>query len=325
MILLINIWFIYLTNFVDCEDIQTEWLFNQSPNYAFKAEYYENKKYSNINQAIQDSSHEVERWRRRIGIPGVAAGVSIKGKEVWTEGFGYTDIENEVKTRKDSIFRVASISKAITSGLVGKLIDEQKLDLNKSIYEYLPKNLLPVKKWEGIEAKITLRQVMSHTAGFRVTKVPDDFLRIKKAENVSQTLELFRNDELLFEPGKNFSYSNYGYQVVGAVIESVIDKGNTYETEINKMFAELGMNLTTIDRREKVVAHRSRYYERRTDKNNVTQVINTDIVDDLAVYDGWWPAGGVITTASDLLKFGNAMLTSFLGKEKGIKVFFEKN
>jgi len=314
IIKLLLIVFVSVTN---CDESQTDWELNQIQIIWPESEFYADKNYTNIEEAIKDTRLEVEQWKSRNEIPGVVAGVSVKGKEVWAEGFGYTDIENGIKTSKDSVFRIASISKSITSGLVAKLIDEGKLDLNRSIFDYLPNNLLPKKKWKGIEVNITLRQVMSHMAGFRVTKVPDDFLRVTKAENVTHTIEYFRNDELLFEPGKNFSYSNYGYQVVGAVIETT-GKGNPYETKINKLFEHLDMNSTTIDRRENIVLHRSRYYEKKIDSNNVTKVVNADIIDDLTVYEGWWSAGGVISTVSDLLRFGNAMLTSFIGKEKGI-------
>lgn len=234
-------------------------------------------------------------------------GLSIKEKDIWTEGFGQINIENDVKTHKDSVWRLASISKPLTAALIGKLIDRKVVDLNKSIYEYLPKNLLPEKTWNGNKVNITLREVLSHKGGFHLTKLPADFEHIFEAQNVSQTLELLKNEKLLFNPGTEYSYSNYGYQVIGAIIESVLK--NTYQNEMKKMFLELGMNTTFAEKRETIVEHRPRYY-----MNSNGKTVNVDIIDDLFSYEGWWPSGGMVSTASDLLRFGNAMLSAYNGK-----------
>src|SRR5882724_10906531 len=98
-------------------------------------------------------------------VPGIVVGLSIKGKTVFTEGFGYTDIENDVKTDESSVWRLASISKPLTSALVGLLIDKGRIDLNKSIHEYLPKSLYPNKSFNGKPEDITVRQVLSHMTG----------------------------------------------------------------------------------------------------------------------------------------------------------------
>jgi CubicO group peptidase (beta-lactamase class C family) len=75
-------------------------------------------------------------------IPGLVAGISIKGKTVWTQAFGRTDIENDVKIRTDSVWRMASISKALTSALMAKLIEKGLIDLKKSIKRLLETTLI---------------------------------------------------------------------------------------------------------------------------------------------------------------------------------------
>jgi serine beta-lactamase-like protein LACTB len=202
---------------------------------------------------------------------------------------------------------LASISKPLTAALVAKLIDSQVVDLDQSIYEYLPKDLFPEKTWNGIKVNITLREVLSHKAGFHLTKLPEDFEHIFEAQNVSQTLELLKNEKLLFNPGTEYSYSNYGYQVIGAIIESVLK--NTYQNEMKKMFLELGMKTTFAEERETIIEHRPRYYA----SNSNGKIVNVDIIDDLFSYEGWWPSGGMVSTVSDLLRFGNAMLSAYNG------------
>lgn len=68
------------------------------------------------------------------GIPGVSVGVSVDGENVWSEGFGFGDVEMGTRCQANSVMRIASISKAITSIIAAKLLEAEKLDLDKSIY-----------------------------------------------------------------------------------------------------------------------------------------------------------------------------------------------
>jgi len=311
MFKLIAVSLLYFAAFAKGFSFQEEWEHKQFSQIGLNTEYYESKNFNTTDEAIADARAVIEEWKLLHSVPGVVIGLSIKGKQVWTEGFGYIDVENDVKTHKDSVWRLASISKPLTTALVGKLIDKGVLDLNKSIHQYLPKNLLPEKTWNGVPVNITLRQVLSHLGGFHLTKLPDDLAKLFKATNVSQSLELLKNEKLLFKPGTEYSYSNYGYQIIGAIIESVL--GDTYQNEIKKMCLELGMNTTFAEKRESIFKHRPRYYS-----NDFGTLVNVDVVDDLFSYEGWWPSGGMVSTVSDLLVFGNAMLSGHQGKDKSI-------
>jgi serine beta-lactamase-like protein LACTB, mitochondrial len=221
-----------------------------------------------------------------------------------------SDIENNVHAHKDSVWRTGSIAKPLTSALVGKLVDEGKLDFEKSIHQYLPTTLFPQKTWNNKNVDITLKQVMSHTAGLRESKAPDDaynhvFEATSVNDPVNQSIKL---DPLIFEPGHNCIYSNYGHLIVGAVIESVFAGHGTYESEINKLFQELGMTSTQCERRNTIIPHRARYYQKYEKMNNMLG--NSEVYDDLVSLEGWWPAGGIVSTVPDLLRFGYAMITS---------------
>jgi serine beta-lactamase-like protein LACTB len=139
-------------------------------------------------------------------IPGLVAGISIKGKTVWTEAFGHTDIENGVKTRTDSVWRLMSISKSLTSAMIGKLIDRGLIDSEKSIHNYLSTNIFPIKQWKGKNVTITVKQVMSQTESLRVRKFPDGFKKIYEFKNVTETLCQFKDEPLIFEPGSDYGY-----------------------------------------------------------------------------------------------------------------------
>jgi serine beta-lactamase-like protein LACTB len=174
-----------------------------------------------MKNAIKKSIDYIEKVRIEDSIPGVVAGISIKGKDVMTEAFGQTDIENDVKTHKDSVWRIASISKALTSAMIGKLIEKGLIDLEKSIHDYLSPKIFPIKQWNNKNVTITVKQVISHTAGLRVTDIIKDAKKIFIFKNVTQTVEQFKDEPLISEPGTKFNYSNYGFQILGAIIESV--------------------------------------------------------------------------------------------------------
>jgi serine beta-lactamase-like protein LACTB len=224
---------------------------------------------------------------------------------------------------------MASISKALTSALMAKLIEKGLIDLEKPIHHYLSEKIFPIKQRKGKNVTITVKQVMSHTAGLRGSKFPDDFEKISNVKNVTQTVGQFRDEPLTFEPGTDFSYSNYGFQIIGAIIESVLNE--TYENAINNMFKELGMSSTFAERHEMIIPHRVHYYMKNDSPyiQNVTNLIksnesilNSLIVDDLLSLEAYWPAGGLVSTVPDLLKFGNYMLNSYKGvndSKSGIK------
>ena len=255
--------------------------------------------------AINKTEKYLENVNKVDMIPGIVAGVNINGTTVWSQAFGLIDVENDVKTRVDSVWRLASISKSLTSALIGRLIDEKRLDLNKSIHEYLKPSVFPIKQWNNTNITITLRQVMSHTAGLRNMDWPQDLYKKLIFNNVTETIELFKDEPLSFAPGSNFNYSNYGFQVVGAVVESVLNE--TYESAINKMFKELEMNSTFCERREQIIQNRARYYMLDNSQKEKPKLQNTAIVDDLISFEAHWPAGGIISTVPDLLKFGAHM------------------
>jgi serine beta-lactamase-like protein LACTB len=273
-----------------------------------------------IRNAIKKSFDYIEKVRIENSIPGIVAGISIKGKDVMTEAFGQTDIENDVKTHKDSVWRIASISKALTSAMIGKLTEKGLIELEKSIDDYLSPKTFPKKQWNNKNVTITVKQVISHTAGFRGTKLKNDFKIIYRFENVTKHVQHFKDEPLIFEPGTEFEYSNYGFQILGAIIESVLNE--TFENTMNKMFKELGMSSTFAERHEMIIPRRARHYMINKyfplyvdDWNNNTKVeiLNAPLVDDLVSLEAYWPSGGFVSTVPELLKFGNYMLKSYKG------------
>ncbi len=93
-------------------------------------------------------------------LAGLSIAVGIDGEIVWTEGFGFADIENGSPVTPSHRFRTGTASIVLTSAAIGLLLDEGRLKLDDEIQKYVPE--FPDKQWP-----VTIRQVMGQVAGFK--------------------------------------------------------------------------------------------------------------------------------------------------------------
>ena len=247
--------------------------------------------------AINNSHQLLDSIRLAENVPGIDAAVAIDGKIVWSEGFGFADLENEVKVIPGvTRFRIGSVSKTLTSAAMGKLMDAGKLDLNEPIHAYLPD--FPPKRFP-----ITVKQVGGHIAGIRHYR-HNEFLMNKRFGSVTASLSIFKDDSLLFEPGTQYSYSSYGYNLLSAVIEKASGEGFLPYIQ-REVFSALDMQSTCPDFYDSIIVHRTSFYG--LDGNH--HVINAPAVDNSYK----WAGGGFLSTTTDLVKFGEAhMAPGFL-------------
>ncbi|XP_028679148.2 LOW QUALITY PROTEIN: serine beta-lactamase-like protein LACTB, mitochondrial [Erpetoichthys calabaricus] len=137
--------------------------------------------------AIEVSRDLLQRLKDEVGVPGVVVGVSVNGEQVWTEGFGFADVENRVPCKPETMMRIASISKTLTVSSVAKLWEQGKLDLDAPVQKYVPE--FPEKKYEGESVKITTRMLVSHLSGIRHYEKDPNKVKEEK-EKTNQTLKL---------------------------------------------------------------------------------------------------------------------------------------
>lgn len=150
-------------------------------------------------------------------IPGVNIALVQKGETAWSKAYGYADLEAGRKMTTDTYCRVESISKSITAWGVMKLVEQGKIELDKPVKQYL-------KDWEFPESefsaeKVTVRQLLSHTAGM---PLGDIFERYSPKEKIPSLKESLAKQAILIqEPGLSFSYSNTGYNLLELLLEEV--------------------------------------------------------------------------------------------------------
>jgi len=226
------------------------------------------------------------------GVAGVAITVGINNELVWSEGFGYADLEQEVPIDPAlTRFRVGSTAKSMTAMALGQLHEAGLLDLDLPIQTYVPD--FPQK-----ESPITTRMLAGHLGGIRHYD-GSEFLSTTAYTSVSDALVIFENDPVVVPPGSEFSYSTYGYNLISAIIEGASDQEFlTYMSE--NVFGPTGMSRTGADHVVPIISYRSRYYGLEDG-----QLVNSPWVDN----SNKWAGGGFLSTSEDLVRFGFAHLS----------------
>jgi len=241
----------------------------------------------------------------RMGTPGLSVAVGLDGEVVWAEGFGYADLENRVPVWPSTKFRIASISKPVTAAALGILLEEDRLDLDAPVQRYVPG--FPEKRWP-----ITTRQLGGHLAGIRHYRGSENLNRTHY-DDVVDGLEIFSADPLVHEPGTEYLYSSYGWNLISAVIQGVA--GEPFLDYMRrKVFDPLAMNETVAEHVDSLIYHRARFYLRGEDG----RIINAPYVD----ISNKWAGGGFLSTASDLVRFGLAHFGEEFLKPETVRLFW---
>ncbi len=169
----------------------------------------------------------------RHDVPAAALGILL-GDEVFTTSAGVLNLGTGVEATDDSVFQIGSITKVWTATLVMQLVDEGLVDLDAPVRTYLPGLTLAD---DEAAAAMTVRQLLSHTAGFE----GDIFTDTGRGDDaIEKLVASFADVPQLFEPGALFSYNNAGYCVLGRLVEVLREK--PYDDVLaERLFAPLGL------------------------------------------------------------------------------------
>jgi N-acyl-D-amino-acid deacylase len=285
--------------------------------------------------------HEMQSFMEARKVPGGALAVVKDRRLVYARGYGWANREAKVPVKADSLFRIASISKPITGVAVMKLVEQGKLDLNAKAFPLL--NLHPaVMSFRDPEPRlrdITIRQLLQHTGGWDRNKSFDPMFRpeqIARATNSPQpatpvnVIRYMLSRELDFDPGTRYAYSNYGYCLLGRVIEKLA--GQSYEDYVQEhVLRPIGVESMVIGathlagRRE----HEVRYYDAAVGRSVFAKTLGERCPEP---YGAWHleamdSHGAWIASAADLVRFASALddpAHSPLVSEKSIAAMFQR-
>lgn len=189
---------------------------------------------SNIDKIIQDEMIYGN-------LVGLAVSVVKDGRVIHQKSYGFTDLEKKTPFTNSTLFRWASISKVITAVAIHQLKEDNKLKLDDKVSD-------KVSNWpkDGNKKDVTIKHLLSHRSGINHY---DDYDRRKyngqqtAAFIPSESVNVFKNANLLFDPGIKHEYSTFGYNLLGEVIHNV---GGGWDNHINSRIKnKLGLSSLT--------------------------------------------------------------------------------
>jgi CubicO group peptidase (beta-lactamase class C family) len=206
---------------------------------------------------------------RQAGITGASFALVRRNRILARETYGLADVERNKPVDENTIFHWASITKTFTGIAIMQLRDRGQLSLDDPIVKYVPE-LNAVHNPYGKMSDITIRHLMSHSAGFRnptwIWRDPDKAWQPFEPTDWNQLVAMMPYTEVLFTPGSKYSYSNPGVIYLGRVIEVIT--GDDFEVYVDKnIFKPLEMYRSYFDATPYHLAvHRSHSYYVETGK-----------------------------------------------------------
>lgn len=268
-------------------------------------------------EALLPIDNMVERVVSSLKLTGVTVGVVKNEKLVYAKGFGYADKENKVPVEPYSLFRIGSVSKLLTATAVLKMVDDGKLSLED--YVFGENGILKGPKYGGIRNrnyyKIKVKHLLNHTSGWSLITYGDPMFIPHKIHNMDKAAYPIDFDEVIhfvitrhlpYVPGTHYDYSNFGYCLLGRIIEEKTGQG--YEAWVqNNVLKPNGINHMKVagsfenDRLRNEV----KYYDYSVDNRQLSFTGSGKMVDKPYGADDiemLGPAGGWVANAVDMMR-----------------------
>ena len=248
-----------------------------------------------VAQTIEPKVDEYINAQMELGRFSGAALIAMDGKILVSKGYGLANHELDVVNTPHTKFRIGSVTKQFTALLIMKLEEEGKLTVDDAVSKYIPD--YP----RGND--ITIHQLLTHTSGIPDILSIDGFDDIKRDPlTTSEVIDFFKQEQLDFEPGTDYKYSNSGYVLLTLIIEQI--SGMSYEQFINETILEpLNMNNTGMDSFTKLIRNRADGYFPAGDG-----IMNAPYLSMTIPAGG----GGLYSTVEDMYKWDCALYTEEL-------------
>lgn len=263
----------------------------------------------------------VQAFIREHRVPGLSLAITHQGRLVHSRGYGYADVATQQPVEPHHLFRIASVSKPITAVAILQLVEQGKLALDERVLEVL--EIEPEEaeqsKFDERQRAITIRHLLQHRGGWDRDRSFDAMfqsVRFAQALGVDppakphDVIRAMLTVPLDFDPGERYAYSNYGYCLLGRVIEKL--SGQSYEDYVKEqVLAPAGIQAMCIGstRLEERHAQEVRYYHPGEAKSVFAEDLGEPTP---SPYGAWYleamdAHGGWIASAEDLVRFAVAL------------------
>lgn len=238
-------------------------------------------------------------------LPGLSIAIRKKNEVIFSEGFGYADLEKKIPVTPNTQFRAASTSKVITVTGLAKMMQDGIIDVQAEVQKYVPD--YPLKEYP-----ITLKHLSGNISGMP-HYLNSDKLEDRYYSSTKDALNVFSHHTLLFQPQTKYSYSSAGFVLLSAAMENA--SGINFLTYLqDKVFNPLGMKGTEPDMgKYKLMPNLTKYYEKQND--GYVAITNPSDVSSI------WAAGGFVTTPTDLVNMTKAYSNGYLNNNTVKKMF----
>lgn len=252
-----------------------------------KSEIYQ----SEFNAQSKIAQHWLQSIYENNKLPSLSAAVGVNGNLVWSGVIGYADLEQKTVADSNTQYRIGSISKTLTASAVMRMSEKDEIDINSAFNEYV----------EGFSngADYTIKHLLTHQAGIRHYTSFSENLSTKNYADTKAAASIVQHDALLFAPGTGFNYSTYGYTLLALAIESASSL-RFEDLMLKEVFAPLKMDST----------HVEKHGESENKKIAEPYIYVGEVLieaPDVNLSDRY-AGGGFLSTPSDLVSFGNALL-----------------
>ncbi|MEO0333223.1 MAG: serine hydrolase domain-containing protein, partial [Bacteroidota bacterium] len=275
---------------------------------------------TNEHSAIADFEpidEAMNRFIQRQGIVGASLGIVKDGKLMYAKGFGYADQETEEAVQPYHLFRIGSVSKLITAVAIMKLREDGRLRMDEQVFG--EDGILNTETYQGIRDKkhykITVEHLLNHTGGWSKRSFGDPLfipLRIADAMDIEDTPDLdtiikfILSKNLPYRPGTRYDYSNFGYCLLGRVIEA--KSGKSYEDYVRtEILAPLGITSMHLAKNlpEERFENEVSYYDLSVNNVRPDMYGSGELVSNAYSFnvEALGAAGGWLATTADLMKF----------------------
>jgi len=261
------------------------------------------KEVKDIEQFVNELDQKIPQLLNDFIVPGAAIAIIENGEIILQKGYGYSNTDNGIKVTKTTGFNIGSISKTIAAWGVIKLVQEGKIDLDAPADKYLTRWHLPDSEFDV--KKVTIRRLLSHTAGLSLHGYPG-WSPKDKLPTIEASLNGKNNGpgrvEMIMEPGTKWKYSGGGFSILQLIIEEVT--GQKFEDYMQKEILDpLGMTQSSYTIDNNILKASSQEH------NNFGEVIDFELFTAQA-------AAGLHTTIIDFTKFAQASLYAHENNKK---------
>ncbi|HEX7173794.1 MAG TPA: serine hydrolase domain-containing protein [Pyrinomonadaceae bacterium] len=250
---------------------------------------------------------EIERiftsYVERRHMPGAVMGIIIDGELAWVKTAGVRDTQGRAPVTPDTVFRIASMSKSFTAMAILKLRDEGKLSLDDPVSNYVSALAgLPYPTKDS--PALTIRHLLTHSEGFPEDNPWGD----RQLAQTNETMDAWMRAGIPFStaPGTAYEYSNYGFAILGRVVESAARK--PYADYVREqILLPLGMRASAFEEREVAREHVTKGY--RWEDNAWKE-------EPILAHGSFGAMGGLWTSARDLARYVSFLMAAFPARDE---------